>query len=187
MSVHSGYFSVVLWFIYLTFCINICLGVVQIRFLSHLTNFCVSYCRKQDLNVLYQVCVFSSRLVKQDGGPGLWLAEIFSTSLKPMNPFSWKNWNKICLNNQWMEFIETWQEARFYSSFTEFVVFRPIRKTRWPPWPLIGWDIFDFFSETAERNSSTSPKNFSFCNSRFLRVAHSLIQPIRMKSTVTYT
>ena len=28
-----------------------------------------------------------------------------------------------------------------------------IGKTRWPPWPLIGWDIFDFSSETAERNS----------------------------------
>ena len=32
--------------------------------------------------------------------------------------------------------------------------FRPIGKTRWPPWPLIGWDIFDFSSETAERNST---------------------------------
>ena len=32
--------------------------------------------------------------------------------------------------------------------------FGPIGKTRWPPWPLIGWDIFDFFSETAERNST---------------------------------
>ena len=31
--------------------------------------------------------------------------------------------------------------------------FRPIGKTRWPPWLLIGWDIFDFSSETAERNS----------------------------------
>ena len=31
--------------------------------------------------------------------------------------------------------------------------FGPIGKTRWPPWPLIGRDIFDFFSETAERNS----------------------------------
>ena len=29
-----------------------------------------------------------------------------------------------------------------------------IGKTRWPPWPLISWDIFDFFSETAERNST---------------------------------
>ena len=31
--------------------------------------------------------------------------------------------------------------------------FGPIRKTRWPPCPLIGWDIFDFSSETAEPNS----------------------------------
>ena len=34
-----------------------------------------------------------------------------------------------------------------------FVFFGPIGKTRWPPWPLIGWDIFDFSFETAERNS----------------------------------
>ena len=32
-------------------------------------------------------------------------------------------------------------------------VFRVDWKTRWPPWPLIGWDIFYFFSETAKRNS----------------------------------
>ena len=36
---------------------------------------------------------------------------------------------------------------------TTFVFFRPMgKKTTWPPWPLIGWDIFDFSSETAERN-----------------------------------
>ena len=34
------------------------------------------------------------------------------------------------------------------------VFFGPIGKTRWPSWPLIGWDIFDFSSETAERNST---------------------------------
>ena len=31
--------------------------------------------------------------------------------------------------------------------------FGPIGKTRWPPWPLISWDIFNFSSATAERNS----------------------------------
>ena len=36
---------------------------------------------------------------------------------------------------------------------TNFLFFGPIGKTRWPPWPLIGWDIFDFFSETPEQNS----------------------------------
>ena len=39
-------------------------------------------------------------------------------------------------------------------SSTKFVFFGLIGKIRWPPWPLIGWDIFDFSSETAERNST---------------------------------
>ena len=37
-------------------------------------------------------------------------------------------------------------------SSTKFAFFGPIRKTRWLPWPLIGWDIFDF-SETTKRKS----------------------------------
>ena len=43
--------------------------------------------------------------------------------------------------------------SKISTSSTKFVFFGPIWKTRWPPWPLIGWDIFDF-SETAERNST---------------------------------
>ena len=142
--------------------------------------------RKQDLNVLYQVCVFradrknkmaalasdwlrhfrlllwnhwtefnetwqearsqrplpslcfSGRSEKQDGCPGLWLAETFSTyPLKPLN---------IIQRNL--------TESKISTSSTKFVFFWPIRKTRWPPWSLIGWDIFNFSSETAERNST---------------------------------
>ena len=141
--------------------------------------------RKQDLNVLYQVCVFRVDRKNKMAAPGLWLAETF--------------W--LLLWNRWTEFNETWQEARsqrplpslcfsgrsekqdgrpglwlaetfstsslkplngiqrnltgskISTSSTKFVFFGPIGKTRWPPWPLIGWDIFDFFSETAERNS----------------------------------
>ena len=44
------------------------------------------------------------------------------------------------------------QRDRFSLSSTKFVCFGPIRKTRWSPLPLIGWDTFDFSSETAERN-----------------------------------
>ena len=43
--------------------------------------------------------------------------------------------------------------SKISTSSTKFVIFGPIGKTRRPPWSLIGWDIFDFFSETAERNS----------------------------------
>ena len=57
---------------------------------------------------------------------------------------------RLLLWNRWTEFKETWQGA---TPSTKFVFFGPIIKTRWPPWPLIGWDIFDFSSETDERNS----------------------------------
>ena len=94
--------------------------------------------RKQNLNVLYQVCVFWANQKKQDGRPGLWLAETFSTSsLKPLNRIQRKLTG-----------------SKISTSSTKFVFFGPIGKTRWPPQPLIGWDIFDFFSETAEQNST---------------------------------
>ena len=140
--------------------------------------------RKQDLNVLYQVCVFradrknkmaalasdwwrhfrlllwncwtefnetwqearsqrplpslcfSGRSEKQDGRPGLWLAETFSTSpLKPLYRIQ-----------------QNLTGRKISMSSTKFVFFRSIGKTRWPPSPLIGWDILDFSSETAKRN-----------------------------------
>ena len=69
---------------------------------------------------------FSDRLEKQDGCPGLWLAEIFSTSpLKPLNGIQ-----------------RNLTGSKILTSSNKFVFFGPVRKTRWPPWPLIGWDIF---------------------------------------------
>ena len=147
--------------------------------------------KKQDLNVLYQVCVFRvdrknkmaalasdwlrhfrllrwnclmefnetwqearsqrplprlcflGRSEKQDGRPDLWLVETFSTSpLKPLNGIQ-----------------RNLTGSKISTSSTKFVFFGPIRKTRWPPWPLIGWDIFDFSSETVERNSTKLDRN----------------------------
>ena len=122
---------------------------------------------KQDINVLYQVCVcpadrinkmaavasdwlrhfrlllrnrwtefnetwqearsqrplpslcFSNWSEKQDGHPGLWLAETFSTSpLKPLNR-SQRNLTG----------------SKISTTSTKF--FWPIEKTRWPPWPWL--------------------------------------------------
>ena len=81
---------------------------------------------------------FWGRSEKQDGRPGLWLAETFSTS--PLKPLNGIHGNLT--------------GSKISTSYTKFVFLRPIGKTRWPPWPLIGWDIFDFSSETAERNST---------------------------------
>ena len=81
---------------------------------------------------------FSGWSEKQYGCPGLWLAETFSTS--PLKPLSGIQWNLT--------------GSKISTSSTKFVFLGSIGKTRWQPWPLIGWDIFDFSSETAERNST---------------------------------
>ena len=81
---------------------------------------------------------FSGWSEKQDGRPGLWLAETFSTSpLKSLNGIQ-----------------RNLTGSKISMSSTKFVFFGLIGKTGWPPWPLIGWDIFDFSSETAEQNST---------------------------------
>ena len=138
--------------------------------------------RKQDLNILYQVCVF--RADRKNKMAAL--------------AYDWLKYFRLLLWNRWTEFNETWQEARsqrplpslcfwgrsekqdgrpglwladtfltsslkllnliqrnltgskISTSSTKFVFFGPIGKIRWPYWRLIGWDIF---SETAERNS----------------------------------
>ena len=75
--------------------------------------------RKQDLNVLNQV-FFSGRSEKQDGRPGLWWAEIFSTSLlKRLNRIQWNLTG-----------------SEISTSSTTFVFFGLIGKTRWLPWPI---------------------------------------------------
>ena len=91
--------------------------------------------RKQDLNVLYQVCVFRADRKNK-------MAALVS---------DWLRYFRLLLWNCWTEFNETWQEARSQRPLPNLCFFGPIGKTRWPPWPLIGWDILDF-SETAERN-----------------------------------
>ena len=89
---------------------------------------------------------FLGQSEKQDGHPGLWLAEAFSTSsLKPLNG---TQRNLI--------------GSKISTSSTKFVLFGPIGKTRWPPCPLIGWDILDFSSETAERNSTKLDRKQDF-------------------------
>ena len=101
------------------------------------TEFNQTWQKARSQRPLPSLC-FSGRSEKQDGRPGLWLAETFSTS--PLNPLNGIQRNLI--------------GSKISTPSTKFVFFGPIRKTRWPPWPLIGWDIFDFSSETAERNST---------------------------------
>ena len=94
--------------------------------------------RKQDLNVLYQVCVFrADRKNKMAALASDWLRHFWTSPLKRLKRIQ-----------------QNLTGSKISTSSTKFGFFGPIGKTRWPPWPLIGWDIFDFSSETAERNST---------------------------------
>ena len=129
---------------------------------------------------------FSDRSEKQDGHPGIWLAETFPPSpLKRLNGIQWNlTGSKISTSSTKFVFFgqSEKQDARpglwladafptfplkrqngiqrnltgsKISTFsTKFVFFGLIGKTGWPYWPLICWDILDFSSETAERNST---------------------------------
>ena len=66
----------------------------------------------------------------------------------------WLRYVRLHCRNRWMEFNKSWQEARSQPPLPSLCFFEPIGKTRWPPWPLIGWDIFDFSSETVEQSST---------------------------------
>ena len=92
---------------------------------------------KQDLNVLYEVCVFQAdRKNKTAALASDWLRHFRLLPLKPLNGIQ-----------------RNLTGSKISTSSTKFVFFVSIGKKRWPPWPLIGWSIFDFSSETAERNS----------------------------------
>ena len=163
----------------------------------------------QDLNVLYQVCVFRTDRKNKMAAPAS----------------DWLRHFRLLLWNQWTEFNETWQEARsqpplpclcfsgrwkkkdgrsglrlaetfstsslksrngiqrnltgskISMSSTKFVFFGPIGKTRWPPWPLIGWDIF----------SSPEPKaQVSYCHSAPSVVRPSVVRPSVVRPSVNF-
>ena len=101
--------------------------------------------RKQDFNVLYQVCVFRADRKNK-------MAALVSDWLRHFR----------LLWNCWTEFNETWQEARSQHPLPSLCFSGRSKKKRWPPWPLIGWDIFAFFSETAEQNSTKLDRKQDF-------------------------
>ena len=75
--------------------------------------------RKQDLNVLYQVCIFRADRKNKMAAPAS----------------DWLRHFRLLLWNRWTEFNETLQEARSQSPLPS-MFFGPIGKTRWPPWPI---------------------------------------------------
>ena len=92
----------------------------------------------QDLNVFYLVCVFCVDRKKK----------MAALSTDWLRHFWLLHWNRRT------EFNENAQEVRSQHPLPSVCFSGRSKKTRWPPWPLIGWDIFYFSSETTERNST---------------------------------
>ena len=95
------------------------------------------------------------------------LGDTFSTSpLKPLNGI-----------------YRYFTGSKISTSSTKFFFLGPIGKTKWPPWPLSGWDIFYFSSETAERNSTKLERKqdlntlYQVC---VLRVDRKIKMPLRL-------
>ena len=65
----------------------------------------------------------------------------------------WLRHLRLLCRNRWTEFNETWQETRSQRP-PPSLCFSGLSENKMAAWPLIGWDIFDFSSETAERNST---------------------------------
>ena len=109
--------------------------------------------RKQDLNVLYQVCVFEAdRKSKVAALASDWLRHYWLQLLKPLNGIQWNLTG-----------------SKIFTSSSKFVFLGLIRKARWP---LIGWDILDLLKllNRIQRNLtgskiSTSSTKFVFFGS----------------------
>ena len=84
---------------------------------NHWTEFNETWQEARSQCPLESLC-FSGRSEKQDGSPGLWLAETFLTS--PLQPLNGIQWNLT--------------GSKIWMSSTKFVFFGPIRKQKWPPW-----------------------------------------------------
>ena len=92
--------------------------------------------RKQDLNILYHFCVFRADQKNKMAAPSSdWLRHFW-----------------LLLWDRWREFEETWQEARSQCALPSLCFSGRSENQDGRPWPLIGWDIFDFSSETTEPN-----------------------------------
>ena len=118
--------------------------------------------RKHNLNVLYKV-FFSGRSEKQDGHPGLWLADTFLTS--PLKPLKGIQWNLT--------------GSKISMSSSKFVFFGPIKKNKQGGRP--GLWLAESFSTSSlkpliEIQRNLTESKISMSSSKFL-----IFRPIKNK------
>ena len=123
--------------------------------------------RKQALNVLYQVCAFRADRKKTIWPPRPlidWNTFDFSSETAERNSTKLDRKQDLNVLYKFVCFIfyfsskteerHSMKQDRKQDLNVKYQVcdFGRIGKTRWPPWPLISWNIHDVFSEIAEWN-----------------------------------
>ena len=102
------------------------------------------------LVVLKKCCYFLLWSEIQDGRHGLWLAETFFFS----KTIAW-----LLLKNHCFDCHQTCQKHFSNGPAEVLLLFVAIGNPRWPPWTLIGWDIFDFWRRTTTCTGTKLSRN----------------------------
>jgi len=84
--------------------------------------------------VLTKCCYFLNQSKIQYGHLGIWLADTFWNFSRTAEGI----YSKLATN------------VPDKGPDQVLLLFKPIRNPIWPPWPLIGWHILNFFSRTSE-------------------------------------
>jgi len=53
------------------------------------------------------------------------------------------------LKNDWRDLLQAYHKCSLWGPNQVLLLFKPIRNPIWPPWSLIGWHTFNFFSRMA--------------------------------------
>jgi len=62
----------------------------------------------------------------------------------------WLTCFELLLKNDWRDLLQTCHKCSLWGPDQVLLLFKRIQNPIWPPWPLIGWHILNFFSRTAQ-------------------------------------
>jgi len=74
----------------------------------------------------------------------------------------WLTHFELLLKNGWRDLLQTCYKCSLWGPNQELLLFKPIWNPIWPPWPLIGWHILNFFSRMAEEIYSKLATNVPY-------------------------
>jgi len=69
----------------------------------------------------------------------------------------------LLLKKGWRDLLQTCHTCSLWGPDQVLLIFKSIRNPAWPPWPLIGWHILNFFSKNDWRDLLQTCHKCSLC------------------------